>query len=124
MGVYVLHFDPPFQHAKHYVGFTKRDVNERLAEHLSGRGNSLVYAAHRAGCRVTVVRFWKSGTRRFEVYLKSRKDVPRWCACCSGGKRVRRPTLRHAVGFVPPAEPKKRAPTPPDYVPYRARELV
>jgi predicted GIY-YIG superfamily endonuclease len=36
--VYLLHFDQPYKHARHYVGWTARNVKRRLAEHEAGRG--------------------------------------------------------------------------------------
>jgi predicted GIY-YIG superfamily endonuclease len=43
--VYVLHFEPAYKHARHYVGWTEGDVVERLAVHLQGRGSPLIRAA-------------------------------------------------------------------------------
>jgi hypothetical protein len=50
--VYVLHFDPPYKHAQHYVGWTEGDVIERIAVHLQGRGSPLIRAAVAAGVYV------------------------------------------------------------------------
>ena len=82
MAVYVLHFDPPFKHARHYIGYTPRTAEERLRDHLTGRGSPLVLAAHRAGCTVTIAKVWKSGCRNFERWLKIRADVYKWCKHC------------------------------------------
>jgi hypothetical protein len=30
MAVYILHIDPPYQHAKHYIGYTVRPIKERV----------------------------------------------------------------------------------------------
>jgi hypothetical protein len=35
--VYMLHFDQPFKHANHYIGFTTRTVEDRLVEHIPAR---------------------------------------------------------------------------------------
>jgi hypothetical protein len=43
--VYVLHFEPAYKHAQHYVGWTAGEVTERIAVHLQGRGSPLVRAA-------------------------------------------------------------------------------
>jgi len=45
--VYVLHFDPAYKHARHYVGWTAGEVTERIAVHLQGRGSPLVRAPSR-----------------------------------------------------------------------------
>ena len=36
--VYVLHFDPAYRHARHYIGWA-RNVDARLAAHLAGSGS-------------------------------------------------------------------------------------
>jgi len=83
MAVYVLHFDPPYRHARHYIGFTvEKTPDRRLWQHLNGRGSPLVKAAVAAGCEVRVAAFWRSGTRTFERWLKRRADVYKWCPCC------------------------------------------
>jgi len=38
--VYVLHFESPLAHAKHYIGSTT-DVKRRMIEHASGTGARL-----------------------------------------------------------------------------------
>jgi hypothetical protein len=54
--VYVLHFDRPYFHASHYVGWcADGDPQRRLREHLSGQGSPLVRAAVAAGITVELV---------------------------------------------------------------------
>ncbi|MGO9899899.1 MAG: hypothetical protein ACLP0J_09445 [Solirubrobacteraceae bacterium] len=36
--VYLLHFDVPYRHARHYTGWTGRDLPGRLAQHQAGAG--------------------------------------------------------------------------------------
>ncbi len=86
--VYVLHFDPPYLHAGHYVGFTEHeDVATRIDEHLLGRGSPLVKAAVAAGSRVDLAHVFVGGDRNFERRIKNRADVGKWCRCC--GRRER-----------------------------------
>lgn len=92
MPVYVLHIDPPYQHASHYIGFTSRSFRERIEDHLAGRGSPLIKAAVRAGCSITLAHGWRCGTRSFERHLKNRKEAPRWCRCC-GKKQKPLPTF-------------------------------
>jgi hypothetical protein len=40
--VYVLHFEPAYQHARHYIGWTAEAVDVRLQTHLEGRGSPLI----------------------------------------------------------------------------------
>lgn len=81
--VYLLHFEPPYKHAKHYMGWTT-DVEVRVERHRNGGGSPLVKAALAAGCVVTVVRTWPNVTRAFERELKNRKGAPRLCPTCRG----------------------------------------
>jgi hypothetical protein len=54
--VYLLHFERPFWHARHYVGVAlDGDVDRRFAEHLAGHGSPLVRAVVAAGIRVELV---------------------------------------------------------------------
>ena len=87
MPVYVLHIEPPYEHASHYIGYTTRKVRDRIAEHLAGRGSPLIRAALDAGHSVEVAHSWQCGTRLFERYLKNRKETTRWCRRCGGAKR-------------------------------------
>jgi hypothetical protein len=56
--VYLLHFEPGLpvtgtRVARHYLGWTEGDVDDRLAQHVAGRGSPLVHAAVSAGATVT-----------------------------------------------------------------------
>jgi predicted GIY-YIG superfamily endonuclease len=88
--VYVLHFDPPFKHAHHYVGFTTHaDVATRLDEHMKGAGSRLVRAVARAGHAVHIAHVFIGADRRFERQIKNRKDVSRWCRICARNERAK-----------------------------------
>jgi hypothetical protein len=83
--VYVLHLDPPYKHARHYIGYTPDATAERrVNEHLSclSKGNPLVRAAVEAGCEVTLAHEYPGAGRDFERWLKARRDTARWCKCC------------------------------------------
>ena len=97
MPVYVLHIEPPYRHAAHYIGFTTRP-DERVAEHLSGRGSPLVRAALAAGHEVTVALKWHCGTRQFERYLKNQKGTRQFCPRCN--PKARRVTFAAFCRFV------------------------
>lgn len=86
MTVYLIHINPPFKHARHYIGWTSGvdTVRERYKSHLFGTGSALLRAASSAGCALVIAHVWDSGDRRFERYLKDRKDAPRWCPRCKG----------------------------------------
>ncbi|MFI5910914.1 hypothetical protein [Dactylosporangium sp. NPDC051541] len=78
--IYLLHFDRPFGHARHYTGWTK-DLAARLAEHATGRGARLLAAVHAAGIRWELARTW-TGTRNDERALKRQGGASRRCPLC------------------------------------------
>jgi len=81
--VYVLHFDPPFHHARHYIGIAlDGNVTRRLREHSRGRGSGLVAAAIAAGSFVSVV-LKLPGDRGLERRLHNRHGT-RVCPVCRG----------------------------------------
>lgn len=90
MTVYVLHFDPPFKHARHYIGYTPDETAERrVREHVQGlaAGSPLVKAAVEAGCEITLAHEFPGAGRDFERWIKDRRTTPRWCVCCGKGQR-------------------------------------
>ena len=79
--VYVLHFDPAYKHARHYIGWTAGEVTDRLAVHLQGRGSPLIRAAVAAGVDVQLAATYQ-GSRYLERQLKSWHNTGRFCAIC------------------------------------------
>lgn len=85
--VYVLHFEPAYRHARHYVGWAV-NVDARVAEHLAGVGSPLVRAAVAAGVRVQLAATMP-GSRFLERRLKRWKKTGQFCPVCRaarGGK--------------------------------------
>jgi hypothetical protein len=82
-GLYLLHFEPRYRHAGHYLGFAE-SVERRVAEHLSSGSKSspLVRAALAAGAAVTVARVWPDGDRTLERRLKRAHGLSRFCPTC------------------------------------------
>jgi predicted GIY-YIG superfamily endonuclease len=78
--VYLLHFDRPYRHARHYVGWAK-DVTARLAQHEVGQGARLLQVVRDAGITWTLARTWE-GTRRRERQIKSMGGASRRCPLC------------------------------------------
>lgn len=102
MAVYLIGIEPPYHHARHYIGFTNKDPAARLADHKAGRDHAsrLLRAAHRAGHQLTIMHVWPEGCRRFEAWLKRRADVIKWCPCCPRASKVRFPeTARLPADF-------------------------
>lgn len=88
MTVYLIHFDRPYKHARHYLGSAK-DLNARLAEHRAGHGARLIQVIQEAGIGWRVARTWEGG-RLLECCLKARKNSPHLCPLCWQAKFVRR----------------------------------
>jgi predicted GIY-YIG superfamily endonuclease len=79
--VYLLHFDAPFAHAKHYTGWSA-DLPARLAEHEAGQGARLTEVVAEAGIRWVLARTWPGVTRAYERSLKNRGGAARYCPAC------------------------------------------
>lgn len=82
-GLYLLHLEPPYRHARHYLGYAD-DVARRVADHAAGgsRSSPLVRAALAAGSRVYLVRIWPGGDRTLERRLKRSGGSSRYCPAC------------------------------------------
>lgn len=82
--VYLLHFDRPFGHAKHYTGWAK-DVDKRIGEHLDGgvKAANLVKKAADSGIGFSVARIWPNTTRSDERALKKQGGASRRCPICA-----------------------------------------
>ena len=79
--IYLLHFDPPVAHARHYLGWAK-DHMDRINKHLAGQGSPLVKAAVENGSHIECVRIWENKDRNFERKLKNRKNTKKLCPVC------------------------------------------
>jgi predicted GIY-YIG superfamily endonuclease len=78
--IYLLHFDPPYKHAKHYLGYSADPV-KRFERHKAGHGARLVKVAMAAGVKMVLV--WvKSGNRKLERRLKGHSST-RICTVCT-----------------------------------------
>ena len=87
--VYLIHFESPYRHARHYIGWTQ-DLRARLACHQQGRGARLMAAVSAAGIPWRVARKWEGGTRAFERKLHNRKGTPLLCPHCDGARAYQR----------------------------------
>lgn len=76
--VYLIHFDRPYKHAKHYVGWAK-SLEARIAHHRNGTGARLLQVLNEAGIGWEVVRTWPNTTREFERHLKDTRHVSHYC---------------------------------------------
>jgi predicted GIY-YIG superfamily endonuclease len=88
--VYLLHFDQPYKHARHYLGWTA-DLDARLARHEAGTGARLLEVAHDAGIGWTLARTWEGGRAR-ERQLKNQGGATRRCPLCGVRPRHKKET--------------------------------
>lgn len=79
--IYLIHFDAPFGHAMHYLGWAS-DLNRRLGHHRRGTGANLMRHVGAAGITWSVVRTWQ-GDRNLERRLKNRGGHARICPTCN-----------------------------------------
>lgn len=88
--VYLIHFDRPFKHARHYLGSTRLTIEERLERHRSGTGAVLLKMLQKEGIGYRVVRIWKAGTekkdRKLEKKLKRQASNVKKCPVCNPEK--------------------------------------
>jgi predicted GIY-YIG superfamily endonuclease len=80
--VYLIHFDRPYKHAAHYIGWTSQSVEERFAQHVSGNGARLIEVVVAAGIGLQIARVWPDQNRKFERKLKNRNGARRICPIC------------------------------------------
>lgn len=78
--VYLIHFDRPYKHAAHYLGWAK-NLESRLAHHRKGTGARLLSVLNEAGIGYEVVRTWE-GSRELERKFKNYKKPLRICPVC------------------------------------------
>lgn len=97
--VYLLHFDRPYRHARHYLGWAK-DVDARLAEHAAGQGARLLQVVAAAGISWTLARTWPGVTRNRERQLKRMGGAARRCPLCGIHPRSDRSTALAAAQVV------------------------
>lgn len=78
--VYLLHFDAPFGHARHYLGWAS-NLDARLEHHERGTGANLLRHVRAAGIGWSLARTWQ-GDRHLERRLKNRGGAARVCPVC------------------------------------------
>lgn len=84
--VYLIHFDRPLHHARHYLGCTSGSLEERLERHATGRGARLMQVVQQAGIPWRLARTW-AGDRALERRLKAFKNAPsRLCPICRAAR--------------------------------------
>lgn len=80
--VYLIHFEEPYKHAQHYLGWAS-NLDGRLRHHRKGTGGNLMRIVTRAGIAWRVVRTW-DGDRHLERRIKNIGGLARCCPVCGG----------------------------------------
>ena len=79
--IYLIHFDRPLHHARHYLGYCADGTLEvRLIRHRAGRGARLLAVLRELNIGWRVVRVF-DGDRHFERRLKATAST-RLCPVC------------------------------------------
>lgn len=93
MPLYLLHFDRPYRHARHYLGYarTMADLHARVDTHYNatpgdGKHHRLMQVIRAAGIGFTLARVWPTGTRQHERAKKTRGHA-RQCPICREQQR-------------------------------------
>lgn len=79
--IYLLHFERPFKHARHYLGWATQ-LEERLWHHKNGTGANLLKHVRAAGISWTLVRTWENADRNEERRIKNMGGLARVCPDC------------------------------------------
>lgn len=91
--VYLIHFDKPLCHAKHYIGFSEEyplKKGGRIDKHRKGQGAKILRALVDKGIGFRVVQIWHHQPRGFERKLKNQKNASRICSDCKSLKGRKR----------------------------------
>jgi len=101
MPVYILHFETPLHHAKHYVGFSqnKRTLKQRLEHHkhtnwtppepgekigkCTGPGANFMGVVNHFGIEWKLAKVFQNADRNFERKLKNTNNTARYCPICN-----------------------------------------
>lgn len=89
MTIYLLHFDQPFKHARHYLSHTI-ELEARLAQHRNpeaARNHKVLQGLHAEGGTFTVARTW-AGDGTLLRHLDRRGSRARICPICDPRLRV------------------------------------
>lgn len=91
--VYLLHFDKPYKHAHHYIGWAKKKAVDRIDEHRSGSGARLMTVLKNNGIGFQIAKIWKDKQKAFERQLKNKGGAKRICPICKEQQRLQRKLL-------------------------------
>lgn len=115
--IYILHFQQPRYHARHYTGSTT-DLLRRLDEHWTGKGSRLTQALYRDAQDWTLAALYSLkqpnpldlSIREIEQAVKASANAPRHCPICQGPLFTKAPrgTIAMPADMVANAEAEIR----------------
>jgi hypothetical protein len=80
--LYLLHFDRPYHHARHYRGMCgDKGLAARLERHRKGLGARLLQVILAVGIRFRLVRTWSGGKK--EERLLKKRAIREICPVCN-----------------------------------------
>jgi predicted GIY-YIG superfamily endonuclease len=83
--LYLLHFDDPYHHARHYLGITG-NLRQRLTSHAVGDAARLTEVLEENDLHWTLSGLWliqEAQEHRIERLIKNRNNGPRLCPVCN-----------------------------------------
>jgi predicted GIY-YIG superfamily endonuclease len=80
--VYLLHFDTPYKHAQHYLGYTS-SLAKRITKHAERPDARLMQVIKEAGIGFTIARVWPDADRTEERRIKTMGGGKRFCPICN-----------------------------------------
>jgi len=109
--VYLLHFDRPYKHARHYLGWAE-NLNARLAVHGTKHGARLLAVLRAEGIGWQLARTWP-GDRNRERQIKTQGGASRVCPLC--GITPRKPNGDQPAMFTSTITPARVEPSRDHY---------
>lgn len=102
MFIYVLHFDTPLEHARHYTGSTT-NLRKRLQAHAKGTGARLTEVIKEKGITWRLASLFQCKTnqhRSVERRIKKQNNGPRYCKICQKNPAVPKGTLPWDIQLI------------------------
>lgn len=88
--LYLLHFEQPYKHARHYLGIARNGIERRIEEHRAGKGANITAVVKRNGIGFVLAKSWLNVPFKSEKKIKGR-GLKVYCPICS--QKPREPTL-------------------------------
>jgi len=89
--LFLLHFEPPYKHARHYLGYAVGTGRGSSYAKAIARGTAigpheLVMAAQWAGCTITVADVFEGAGRAVQRTMRASHHLHRFCPICTQGE--------------------------------------